>query len=808
MSKNLKFGGSYKIICAAPKPVEECKLESFSLYKNRSLIKTYSSSGKSRATFSISGSDVADYRCSYVLKVRETPHQKFKSPMSDPLSLSAGTSPHFQQDMDYTKMNVIRLAISGILLAHVVVRQAAEQRSVSESLKNPVVERAVKNDLNGGGQQFYDPRQDGFVPIDEESEILQEGRAPGQMAAEGGNVPRKDQEIVQVNDHPHPLVLPGAITMWKEGGLVSWKDDLEVLKPQDPWKGPLFLLAPPKTLELKTLLRLVCALSMAVKVDTKEPSSLTKLSPKSCRGTESLHQTDKKESQSLRSSLAPATWPTYSNSFVTVFQTCEGTQFETTLSKKEETTSEVQIRINEIFKKIEQIVPKVNFSDFQSTTSGKHSKASIAHPRDKYCIGEDFVVELELYDHLGVRKPYGGDFIRARMFSPEIGAAMSGRVEDLNNGTYHVHYSLYWDGRVKISIMLFHPSEGISALWRARHSSLGVISFQGRFVYQSQEAFTMCGFKLNTDQEICDYLDAGDEEAFYCIKPPNLPCDCLTDMRAVDPHVTFLTNLENKMFERSNIAVEIPKNFEFIDVNNCSSESYFILQGTLCVTGMGKIEVWGGRQDFTRILQRTKSNMIGDSTLRQFIMHFTEGIKMANYFGYHGKQWSNWEKTLLALNMEKDIYISYKRHGFPLESFMFYYFKEDKYTSRQIDQNSGGKDIIIVITMGQHFRQFPLQLYIRRAINIRRAIERLFLRSPDTKVIIKTENTRDIHPMVERIGDFHGYTQYLVLREVFYGINVGFVDAWDMTIASATESVHPPGNVLNSIMSMTFTFAC
>ncbi|KAM8927736.1 NXPE family member 1-like [Pelodytes ibericus] len=514
----------------------------------------------------------------------------------------------------------------------------------------------------------------------------------------------------------------------------------------------------------------------------------------------------------------------FQNSFVTVFQTCEGTQFETTLFKKEEKTSEVQIKINEIFLKIEQIVPKVNFSDFQSTTSGKHSKASIAHPRDKYCIGENFVVELEMYDHLGVRKTYGGDFIRARMFSPELGASMSGRVEDLNNGTYHVHYSLYWDGRVKFSIMLFHPSEGISALWRARHSSLGVISFQGRFVYQSQEAFTMCGFKLNTDQEICDYLDAGDEEAFYCIKPPNIPCDCLTDMRAVDPHVTFLTDLENKMFERSNIAVEIPKNFDFIDVDNCSK--FYSAPNQTCQTGMNspvisgyflnhvwkplycKMNLFRTADDFTNCLQGKKLFLIGDSTLRQFIMHFTEGIKIANYFGYHGKQWSNWEKTLLALNMEKDIYISYKRHGFPLESFMFYYFKEDKYTSRQIDQNSGGKDIIIVITMGQHFRQFPLQLYIRRAINIRRAIERLFLRSPDTKVIIKTENTRDIHPMVERIGDFHGYTQYLVLREVFYGINVGFVDAWDMTIASATESVHPPGNVLNSIMSMTFTFAC
>lgn len=164
--------------------------------------------------------------------------------------------------------------------------------------------------------------------------------------------------------------------------------------------------------------------------------------------------------------------------------------------------------------------------------------------------------------------------------------------------------------------------------------------------------------------------------------------------------------------------------------------------------------------------------------------------------------------TLEALNMGKDLYVSYKRHGFPLEHDTFYYFKDDMYTSRQIDQRAGGKNTIFVITMGQHFRQFPLKLFIKRALNIRRALERLFLRSPDTKVIIKSENTRELFAPVERQGDFHGYTQYLVLREVFKDLNVGFVDAWDMTVASATATVHPPGITFDGILSLTFSFAC
>ncbi|XP_063297271.1 NXPE family member 2-like [Pelobates fuscus] len=486
--------------------------------------------------------------------------------------------------------------------------------------------------------------------------------------------------------------------------------------------------------------------------------------------------------------------------------------------------SALQSKINNIFHNIEKHIPTVRLTSFNRSTSARNSKAFISNPRAQYCIGEDLVVQLDMYDYINKRKTYGGDFIRSRLFSQELGASVSGKVEDLNNGSYFVHFPLYWEGNVQVSSMLFHPSEGISALWRSRHSSLGVLGFQGKFENFTQNAVTECHFKLNTTKEVCEYLDPDDEEAFYCIKPSDLPCDSLTDMKAVNLFSSYLTKEEAKLFQRSNIAVEIPKNFKVINVENC--KKYNDTAKPKCETGMTSpfpsgyfykniwnpvycnMTLYTTKEHFIKCLQRKKLFLIGDSTLRQFIMHFTEGVKILDYFGNHEKGWSSWPRTRLALSMEKDIFVLYKRHGFPLECSAFYYFKEDMYTSRQIDLQGGGKDTIIVITMGQHFRQFPLQLYIRRALNIRRAIERLFLRSPDTKVIIKTENTREMTAPVERIGDFHGYTQYLVLREVFQGINVGFVDAWDMSVSSATANVHPPGYTLQGIMSLTFTFAC
>ncbi|XP_075035269.1 NXPE family member 4-like [Mixophyes fleayi] len=488
--------------------------------------------------------------------------------------------------------------------------------------------------------------------------------------------------------------------------------------------------------------------------------------------------------------------------------------------------TELQVKIDAIFDNIQMLIPNAKFTHFNRSTSGRNSKLFIANPRKQYCVGEDFVVQLDMYDHLDNRKTYGGDFIRPRLFSPELRASVSGTVEDFSNGSYHVHFPLYWAGTAKVSIRLFHPSEGVAALWRARHASQGVLGFQGKFEKHGKEAISKCGFKLDNEKgrEICEYIDPVYEEALYCFKAPNFTCESLNEMRGYDLSIPHITAAEKQLFERSNIAVEIPVTFESITVTRCDNSP--ITPKPKCQTGMGSpypsgyffnniwnplycnMTVYTTGENFTNCLQGKKLFLIGDSTLRQFIMHFTEGIKIVKYFRYHGSGWSGWHMALEAMNMEKDIYVSYKRHGFPLEHPSFYYFKEDMYTSRQIDQRGGGKDTIFAITMGQHFRQFPLKIFIRRALNIRRAVERLFLRSPDTKVIIKSENTRELYSPVEMQGDFHGYIQYLILRDVFQGINVGFVDAWDMTVASANGAVHPPGYIFTSIMSLTFSFAC
>jgi hypothetical protein len=157
---------------------------------------------------------------------------------------------------------------------------------------------------------------------------------------------------------------------------------------------------------------------------------------------------------------------------------------------------------------------------------------------------------LEVRDHLGIRKAYGGDFLRARMSSPALNAGASGKVTDFNNGTYLVSFTLFWEGQVSLSGLLIHPSEGVSALWRARNQGYDRVIFTGQFSSGASQVYSECGLALNSTAELCQYLDGQDQEAFYCVRPPHVPCAALTHMQSKNKKVSYLTKQERSLFER------------------------------------------------------------------------------------------------------------------------------------------------------------------------------------------------------------------------------------------------------------------
>ncbi|XP_062995584.1 NXPE family member 2-like [Elgaria multicarinata webbii] len=482
---------------------------------------------------------------------------------------------------------------------------------------------------------------------------------------------------------------------------------------------------------------------------------------------------------------------------------------------------EKEEEVKSILTKLDGLMPSITFTHINTTTSAKNSKATILNNKDSYCVGEHLMVRLDLYDHLGKKKEYGGDFIRARIYSSSLKAGASGHIKDYSNGTYLVNFTLFWEGDARVSLLLIHSSEAVSALWAARKKGYAKIAFTGTFLNGKSTVFTQCGFNITTKAELCEYLDERDQEGFYCVKPKNVSCKAFIALKSYNTATSYLTDLERSLVKRSNIGVEI--HHTFVDIRVVPCESNKTMSSERCrfrinspfPSGFALQNQWrpvfcnmanlNALDQVHTCLKGKIVYLLGDSTVRQWMEYLTRTVRTFKYLDSHGV---GAQRNLIAVDMDRNIQIQWKKHNHPFITAYEYKTRDHNYIAREIDNIAGDKNTVVVIALGQHFRPFPIELFIQRAINIRKAIQRLLLRSPDTRVIIKGENIRELDIDQEGFSDFHGYTQDLAARDVFWDMDVGFVDAWDMTIAYNTPNVHPPGHVIGNEINMFLNYIC
>ncbi|KAM5224669.1 LOW QUALITY PROTEIN: NXPE family member 1-like [Hipposideros larvatus] len=474
--------------------------------------------------------------------------------------------------------------------------------------------------------------------------------------------------------------------------------------------------------------------------------------------------------------------------------------------------TETELRIKGIMEKLNQLIPPRPFTHVNTTTSATHSRATILNPQDTYCTGDQLDILVEMRDHLGHRKEYGGDFLRARMSSSALKASTSGKVTDFNNGTYLVSFTLFWEDQVSLSLLLIHPSEGVSALWRTRSPGYDRITFKGKFVNGTTHVFMECGLTLNSSAELCEYLDPQYQEAFYCVRPQH----ALTHMTTRNQDISYLTVKEKSLFHRSSVGVEMIKHLKHINVSCNKSEKTkekcqlgtkspvpggHTLEGRWITTFCNKVQL--NTIHINGCLNGKLIYLLGDSTLPQWIYYSPKVVKTLKFFDLHRTELFN---KHLFLDAERHIQIQWKKHSHPFITFQLYSVIEN-YIPQIIDRISGDKNIAIVITLDQHFQPFPIDIFIHRVINIQKAIERLLLRNPATKVILKMENIREMHIDTERFEDFHGYI-HLIMKDIFNVLNVGVIDAWDMTIAYGTNNVHPRDHMIGNQINLFFNYIC
>ncbi|XP_018428757.1 PREDICTED: NXPE family member 3-like [Nanorana parkeri] len=435
-------------------------------------------------------------------------------------------------------------------------------------------------------------------------------------------------------------------------------------------------------------------------------------------------------------------------------------------------------------------------ASFMSSTSPKTTECSLMDPRTEYHVGDLIKVFIRARDHQSRPKTYGGDYFQAKLHSPYLKAGVSGSITDHRNGSYTATFLLPWPGICQIFISLVHSSEAIAIFKEKRDAHTYLV----RVMYSSTDFSSITGKR---------------PELSVISVPPDRTC-VLTATRT----------------PRRNGSVSVQRAFPAVRTSNtllvpvmlttplCRKSFYRDDRGT-CRPGLSNPDPsgyyyqdkWHSRvcrsQDFptpakvTSCLKGKVVYMFGDSTLRQwweYLVKFVPSLQMLDLHVSYAPG------PLLATDAQHGYLVQWRAHDRPL-CMNRTRVQELRYIANELD-NIGGENVgsVVVINCAAHFVFFPVNYYLKRIVGIRDAVARLLVRSPQTKVIIKSAHTGFLPPIG---SDWLTWQLDTLMREVFSGLPVTILDTWQMNSCHyLPNTIHPKMVIVQNMVDLMLSFIC
>ncbi|CAN0125065.1 unnamed protein product [Lampetra planeri] len=460
--------------------------------------------------------------------------------------------------------------------------------------------------------------------------------------------------------------------------------------------------------------------------------------------------------------------------------------------------------------------------DVTLASSASKSIATVINGNSEtsFAVGDVLLVEVQMRDFAGRPKRHGGDFLLTRLSNTRLGAAVSGAVTDRGDGTYLVTFHVSWPGESRPEVALVHSSEQVAVLERVREAVPDKVSFWGTFVSGGQKERSACHVFLNATAgggELCDFGDAERSESWSCARPRELPCYSLQGYSSYNKYARVFTAEERQLFSSGKLHEPIPIRYMLH-----AKPSNVGVVTTRCVPGLGlpspsgfyfkgawQSTVCGMRRfntpaNVTDCLRHKEVYLFGDSTIRQYWEYLNKFVKALKRFDLH-KPGTHQPK--LAIDNENNIILEWFCHAYPLITGSYTYKEDVRHIARRIDEISGGSHVAVGICLGAHFTVFPLAVFRTRMQNIGEAVRKLLLRSPETRVIVKLANTRDVRNP-EIFNNWSTFRMNEITLDVFKGMNVAFVDAWDMTASINSAKIHPVEAIVKNQVDLFLSYIC
>ncbi|XP_012879554.1 PREDICTED: NXPE family member 3 [Dipodomys ordii] len=467
-------------------------------------------------------------------------------------------------------------------------------------------------------------------------------------------------------------------------------------------------------------------------------------------------------------------------------------------------------------------VPDMGPVPFVKSTDPSSSYFVILNSAGFFKVGSQLEVLVYVKDFQRKPKKYGGDYLQARIHSPKLQAGAVGRVVDYQNGFYKVLFTLLWPGRVKVSVSLVHPSEGIRVLQHLQEEKPDRVFFKSLFRSGKISETTECNVCLPGGLPLCNFTDLYTGEPWFCFKPKKLPCSSRINHYKGGYLKGLLTAAQSAFFQRSPAFIGWCNTVEphlqpschwyFEEINNLE-----VSQGSGSFpSGYYYKDQWRPRNfkmrqfndpdNITECLQRKMVYLFGDSTIRQWFEYLTTFVPDLVEFNLGSPKNVG---PFLAVDQKHNILLKYRCHGPPIR-FTTVFSNELHYVANELNGLVGGRNTVVAISIWSHFSTFPLEVYIRRLRNIRRAVVQLLDRSPRTVVVIRTANAQELGPEVSLFNsDWYNFQLDTVLRRMFSGVGVYLVDAWEMTLAHyLPHKLHPDEVIVKNQLDMFLSFVC
>ncbi|XP_019631259.1 PREDICTED: NXPE family member 3-like [Branchiostoma belcheri] len=432
----------------------------------------------------------------------------------------------------------------------------------------------------------------------------------------------------------------------------------------------------------------------------------------------------------------------------------------------------------------------------------------------KFEVGDTLRVVFLAKDKQGNIATNVGDFFQASIINMKTKSGAVGIIKDHQNGTYTATFQLLWSGEVNIIVKLIHPRQAIDVIERtACEHPFDKLMFLKRYIIGAAKIDTKCNVDpavLNSHTPVCNYSDPHAGGWWYCEKAANISCDTPGYHCRLSTHqIKLLRKDEKKLFGRgmngvkraiagSPSKVNVEKGLDpLINRPRCTPGL-----PTPPISGFYAGGVWNSlichnrhfsnQSEWRTCLKGKTLHFMGDSTIRQW---YEQLVELLNLSESSLPDATHQTGPLLARDTTNNITIKYRAHGTPRRC-NWAPVSNLQYVSNLIDRIKWGPNDVVGISVWAHFTSYPVDMYRERMEAIRAAIQRLHQRSPQTLVVIKSANTRMGDELIA--GDWLAYQLDLVMREMFQGMNVVLVDAWEMTTAQQWhgDAVHPAGDIV------------